>query len=420
MSAAVESWVTGGTQPRAPRHRAELTFDEQLTVADRLANVDGFVPKYLLGRPPAVLATIMAGAELGLGPLAALRSIWIIEGRVSLSAEVARGLVQAAGHAIAWVELSDAKVSVIGRRRDEEQWTPPIDWSMDRARRAKLAGKAVWQQYPRQMLEARASSELCHLHFADVLAGIDVLAAVELGEEPEPDKPATKVSRVRVRATVPPPALPGEAPSFAPPQPDADALDSPPSEPEEPYGPALLRPTGQPQPARAPDLAPEAPRTTAEQPEPPPVPSAPSGDRPPHRPPLPDEPTVESEEGQPAAPPPAPPPEPVPINQGPMLRRLHARMGETFPGTDRDTMDAYRHALVALVTRRRDAGPVTSSGLLTDAEQMGFEARLVDVSMGRAYIGRTPRGTVEWRQGGWCYEVAFDPVTITGRQEPSA
>jgi hypothetical protein len=38
-----------------------------------------------------------------------------------------------------------------------------IDWTMDRAKKAQLAGKAggMWEKYPRQMLRARVISEGC-------------------------------------------------------------------------------------------------------------------------------------------------------------------------------------------------------------------------------------------------------------------
>jgi hypothetical protein len=380
---------------------------ELLELADRLATVDGFVPRALINKPPSILATLMAGAEIGLGPMVSLRAIHIIEGRVALSAEIARALVLAAGHELL-VDGDDNQATARGRRADSAHWTT-VEWTMDRARRAGLASKQVWRNYPRQMLTARASGELCHLAFPDVLAGLEVFEAIEVEPE-EPDAPPRR-NRMKARATVPPPPL--EPPTYGtghlpdePPEAAADVDAEAPPEPREAPGGAPV------------DDAPPPPSTVASAPVPPQASAPPSEAGHSAAPPLPGEAVGPGPGAPPATPAPAQPPaEPVQLNQGAMLRRLHARMAETFPGLDRDTTDLFRHALVALVTRRREGGAVASSALLTEAEQMGFDGRLNDIAAGRALIVRTPRSTVELRQGGWLYEVSFDPLEVRTTQE---
>lgn len=130
-----------------------------------------FVPTSLRGRPEAVMAAVLAGNELGLPPMTSLSKVHVIEGRPSLSADVMRALVLNRGHEVWCEDASSTSVTMAGRRAGSDQITR-IAWTMDDARRAQLERKQNWQRYPRAMLTARATGELCRLLFADVLAGI--------------------------------------------------------------------------------------------------------------------------------------------------------------------------------------------------------------------------------------------------------
>jgi hypothetical protein len=94
---------------------------------------------------------------------------------------------------------------------------------MDDAKRAGLAGKNNWRSYPRAMLLARATAELCRALFPDVLAGIshtiEELADGDDVDRPlEPEDageatiaPPTTKARARRAATAP-----GAAPAMEP------------------------------------------------------------------------------------------------------------------------------------------------------------------------------------------------------------
>jgi len=130
-----------------------------------------FTPKALQGKPESVLACVLYGRELGLGPMQSLNSIHVIEGRASASPELMRALVANAGHRVDVTENTNDVCVLVGTRCDT-QATATVRWTLDDAKSANLLGKDNWKKYPRAMLMARATSELCRILFPDVIAGL--------------------------------------------------------------------------------------------------------------------------------------------------------------------------------------------------------------------------------------------------------
>lgn len=129
------------------------------------------VPRPIRGNGAEVLSVMLHGAELGLAPITALRSIHIIEGQPTASAQLMRALILREGHILQWREVSSEKVVLYGKRRDTGS-DALVTWTLDDAKRANLAGKGNWKTYPRAMLAARATSEIARLLFADLLHGL--------------------------------------------------------------------------------------------------------------------------------------------------------------------------------------------------------------------------------------------------------
>ncbi len=222
-------------------------------LAIRIAGTD-FVPESMRGKPAAVAAAILTGRELGIGPMTALRHVHVVKGKPGQSAELMRALVQKAGHSVRYVETTDTRCIVEGRRRGEEEWTR-VAFTADQARRAKidLGG------YPEDKLVARATSRLCRRLFADVVAGmpytVDELEDVDESSGAGPSEAPQRTARRRPpaapsgpenapaehslraatreesqaapRATVPDPGLPGEEETVG-----AEPVEESTSEPE--------------------------------------------------------------------------------------------------------------------------------------------------------------------------------------------
>ena len=128
-----------------------------------------FVPKSLRGNLPAILACVATGRALGLPDMAALRSIHIVDGKATFSAELMVSLVRKRGHSITGA-IGEGKAVVNGKRGDNGD-VMTSTWTMEMAERAGLVTKDNWKKYPEAMLWARAVSQLCRMLFADVFAG---------------------------------------------------------------------------------------------------------------------------------------------------------------------------------------------------------------------------------------------------------
>jgi len=164
-------------------------------LSQRISNTP-FVPTALRGKNEAVLACVLYGAELGLGPMQSLNSIHVIEGRTAMSPELMRAMVARHGHRIDVIENSNDVCEVKGTRADTGS-TATVRWTLDDAKMAGLAGKNNWKTYPRAMLLARATSELCRIVFPDVIAGLsytpEEVASIAGVEYEEPTIPAAPV-----------------------------------------------------------------------------------------------------------------------------------------------------------------------------------------------------------------------------------
>lgn len=176
-------------------------------LADRIAGTD-FVPEAMRDNPPMVCAAIMYGDELGVGPMQALAGINVIKGKPSPSSELMRALVFRAGHSLRVIKSDGQTCRVVGQRRGDREPTM-IEWTIEMARAAGLLdSNPTWRRYPRAMLLARATTELCRVMFPDVVKGLshvvdddgvaegfDAWAATETGTATEPERRTQTVTR---------------------------------------------------------------------------------------------------------------------------------------------------------------------------------------------------------------------------------
>ena len=149
----------------------------------------------------AIVVAIQMGAEIGLAPTVAVRSIAVINGRPSLWGDALLGLCQAhhswdpAAFEETVTETKDGLVARCTVRRRGGKVTTR-EFTMVDAKRAGLASKAgTWQQYPKRMLQMRARSLALRDTFSDVLQGIcsreeamDIIDVEPTGDRKPPER----------------------------------------------------------------------------------------------------------------------------------------------------------------------------------------------------------------------------------------
>lgn len=149
-------------------------------------------PAPFRGKPQEATAVILLGAELGLSPIAALRSMFEIRGQLGMYTRAQVALVQSRGHRIWTVRESDDEVVVAGSRRDDPEHVTEVAWTIARARQAGFIRRgqrgepSQYELQPRTMLWARAAGDVARRIAADVLNGVP-----ELDDPAEPPQAAT-------------------------------------------------------------------------------------------------------------------------------------------------------------------------------------------------------------------------------------
>jgi hypothetical protein len=123
-------------------------------------------------------AAILTGQELGLKPMAALRSIAVINNTPALNALTLRAILQSAGHDI-WIAESTATRAVVRARRAGTDEIQQSIWTTDRAKQLGLypgTERSNWRRQPQAMLVARSTAEAARWIAADAILGIPLIA----------------------------------------------------------------------------------------------------------------------------------------------------------------------------------------------------------------------------------------------------
>jgi hypothetical protein len=127
------------------------------------------------------IVKVLAGRELGLGPVASMTGIFVVEGKPTLGSNLIAALVKRSGKYNYRVPVSTATECAI----DWFEGGQPCgrsSFTMQEAQAANLAGKGPWRSYPKAMLFARALTQGARMFCADIFAG-PIYTPEELGAE---------------------------------------------------------------------------------------------------------------------------------------------------------------------------------------------------------------------------------------------
>lgn len=154
------------------------TFAEAKELSTYLSNANT-MPAALKKSPADVLAIVMAGAELGLAPMQAIRGIHLIEGKPTLSADAMGALVKASPKCeYLQCTVTTDKIATFVTKRVGDPEPTTLSFTIEEANLAGLnrptqSGKpSNWTKFPKAMLRARAQSAICRLVYSDLMLGV--------------------------------------------------------------------------------------------------------------------------------------------------------------------------------------------------------------------------------------------------------
>ncbi len=126
---------------------------------------------------------ILAGAEIGLGPIAAMTGIYIIKGKITLSASAMAAVIKNSGKYDYRIIEHSNEICKIEFYQDGEK-VGLTEFSMNDANQADLPNGTnahSWKKYTRNMLFARALSNGARWFCPDIFAGNPAHTPDELG-----------------------------------------------------------------------------------------------------------------------------------------------------------------------------------------------------------------------------------------------
>jgi len=117
---------------------------------------------------PTIWSVMMMGHEHGLNPIQSMTHIILIQGRVGISAQLQRSLLERAGAELDY-EIEPGVSATVS-----DQHGHSATFTLEEARRAGLIKDGGgWKTYPEDMMVARATSRLGRRYYATALLGLD-------------------------------------------------------------------------------------------------------------------------------------------------------------------------------------------------------------------------------------------------------
>jgi len=125
---------------------------------------------------------LMAGMEAGFSPFASATGVHIIEGKPAFSSNLLAQAVRR--HPVYdYRVLENTATSCRIQFKANGQPVGTSEFTIEMAKRAGLADKAIWKKYPEAMLFSRALTAGMRTHCPDALGGPQAYTPEELGED---------------------------------------------------------------------------------------------------------------------------------------------------------------------------------------------------------------------------------------------
>jgi hypothetical protein len=145
-------------------------YVSEVTNTQELCSLLMKTPHYAKMGAEGIFAIVETAKSLDIDPRLALGGgLYYVKGKVEMSTRMMNSLIRSKGHSISKDSSSDDKICILhGTRKDNgDIWSE--SFSIEEATRAGLTKNPVWQNFPRDMLFARAFSRLARQLFPDVI-----------------------------------------------------------------------------------------------------------------------------------------------------------------------------------------------------------------------------------------------------------
>lgn len=129
-----------------------MTFGSMVEMGEKLVKT-GFLPEHIKTGAQAA-AIMLTGSEMGMGRMRALRSLYMVKGRVVEDAASQLARFKSDGGKAQFKQLDATRAVIWLRHRNGDEHTET--YSMEDAKRAGLTGGNTWQKSPTAMLRSRA------------------------------------------------------------------------------------------------------------------------------------------------------------------------------------------------------------------------------------------------------------------------
>lgn len=127
------------------------------------------------------IVKVLAGAELGFGPIASMQGVYIVKGRVTLSANLVGAAIQRSGKYRYRVTKMEADACTITFFEGSER-IGDSTFTLDDAQKAGLTANDPWKKFPRNMLFSRALTNGARWYCPEVFNG-PIYTPDELGAD---------------------------------------------------------------------------------------------------------------------------------------------------------------------------------------------------------------------------------------------
>jgi hypothetical protein len=166
--------------PSAPAGRP-VPFEQDMMKLGQAMAQSGYFPN--VQRASQAIVKMLAGKEMGFGPVASMQGVHLIDGKISLSGNLIAAAIKRSPRYTYRIREHTTTVCKIEFLEQGES-IGISEFTLKDAEQAGVASKKTWQQYPRNMLFNRAISNGARWFCPDIFAGA-VYVPEELGAEEE-------------------------------------------------------------------------------------------------------------------------------------------------------------------------------------------------------------------------------------------